>query len=77
MVPGMAPSARAMVDRGIVPSAQKYSSGGRATLEYIEIIPSEVVSDNGTQFANSFIAEFLGTLETRDAKIQAYSKEET
>jgi Integrase core domain len=39
-------------------------------------IPSEMVSDNGTQFANDLISEFLSTLETTDAKIQAYSKEE-
>jgi hypothetical protein len=39
-------------------------------------IPSEVVSDNGTQFANALIEEFLDILEIQDAKIQAYSKEE-
>ena len=39
-------------------------------------IPSEIVSDNGTQFANSLIEAFLELLEIDDAKIQAYSKEE-
>ena len=39
-------------------------------------IPSEIVSDNGTQFANSLIQELLELLEVEDAKIQAYSKEE-
>ena len=39
-------------------------------------IPSEVVTDNGTQFANQLVDEFLELLETKNAKIQAYSKEE-
>ena len=39
-------------------------------------IPTEMVSDNGTQFANELIEHFLGTLGTTNAKIQAYSKEE-
>ena len=39
-------------------------------------IPSEMVSDNGTQFANELVRDFLSILETTDAKIQAYSKEE-
>ncbi len=39
-------------------------------------IPSELVSDNGTQFANGLIEQFLDVLETSNAKIQAYSKEE-
>jgi hypothetical protein len=49
-----------------------------ALLDWVGLfgIPSEVVSDNGTQFANSLVAEFLDTLETKDTKIQAYSKEE-
>ena len=39
-------------------------------------IPSEVVSDNGTQFANELITCFLDTLGTTNVKIHAYSKEE-
>ena len=39
-------------------------------------IPLELVSDNGTQFANSLIEGLLSALEITDAKIQAYSKEE-
>ena len=39
-------------------------------------IPLEIVSDNGTQFANSLIEGLLSALEITDAKIQAYSKEE-
>ncbi len=35
-------------------------------------IPLEVVSDNGTQFANSLIEGLLSALEITDAKIQAY-----
>ena len=39
-------------------------------------IPSEMVSDNGTQFANELIECFLATIGTTNAKIHAYSKEE-
>ena len=39
-------------------------------------IPSALVSDNGTQFANQLVEETLALFETTDAKIQAYSKEE-
>ena len=39
-------------------------------------IPSEMVSDNGTQFANELVQDLLATFDTTDAKIQAYSKEE-
>jgi transposase InsO family protein len=39
-------------------------------------IPSEVVSDNGTQFANELVEELLELLATENTKIQAYSKEE-
>ena len=46
------------------------------TLPTLFGIPSEIVSDNGTQFANSLIQELLELLEVEDAKIQAYSKEE-
>ena len=39
-------------------------------------IPSEVVSDNGTQFANELVDNLLEILATENTKIQAYSKEE-
>jgi hypothetical protein len=39
-------------------------------------IPSELVSDNGTQFANELVDDLLKLLATDNAKIQAYSKEE-
>jgi hypothetical protein len=39
-------------------------------------IPSEIVSDNGTQFANTVVSELLDTIKSEDVKIQAYSKEE-
>jgi hypothetical protein len=39
-------------------------------------IPSEIVSDNGTQFANQTVAELLDIIKSEDVKIQAYSKEE-
>ena len=38
--------------------------------------PSEVVSDNGTQFANHLVEELLELIATDNTKIQAYSKEE-
>jgi hypothetical protein len=39
-------------------------------------IPSEVVSDNGTQFANELVEKLLELLAAENTKIQAYSKEE-
>ena len=39
-------------------------------------IPNEVVSDNGTQFANELVDELLDILVSDNIKIQAYSKEE-
>jgi hypothetical protein len=39
-------------------------------------IPSEIVSDNGTQFANELVDNLLELLATENTKIQAYSKEE-
>ena len=39
-------------------------------------IPSEMVSDNGTQFANELVEQFLSIIATTDAKIHAYSSEE-
>ena len=39
-------------------------------------IPSEVVSDNGTQFANEVVDELLNILQVKNTKIQAYSHEE-
>jgi hypothetical protein len=39
-------------------------------------IPSEVVSDNGTQFANELVDELLSELQVKNTKIQAYSHEE-
>jgi len=39
-------------------------------------IPSEVVSDNGTQFANELVDNLLEILAIENTKIQAYSKEE-
>jgi hypothetical protein len=39
-------------------------------------IPSEVVSDNGTQFANELVDGLLELIATDNTKIQAYSKEE-
>jgi hypothetical protein len=47
-------------------------------LSYIGLfgIPSEVVKDNGTQFANQLVTQLLDILQTDNVKIQAYSKEE-
>jgi hypothetical protein len=47
-------------------------------LSYIGLfgIPSEVVSDNGTQFANELVTDLLKVLHTKNVKIHAYSKEE-
>jgi hypothetical protein len=45
----------------------------------LRILPLELhyqVFYNGTQFANNLISEFLDLLETKDAKIHAYSSEE-
>ena len=39
-------------------------------------IPAEMVSDNGTQFANELVEQFLEIIATTDAKIHAYSSEE-
>ena len=39
-------------------------------------IPSEVVSDNGTQFANELVDGLLELIVSDNTKIQAYSKEE-
>ena len=39
-------------------------------------IPSALVSDNGTQFANELVDELLTILATDNIKIHAYSKEE-
>jgi len=39
-------------------------------------IPSQVVSDNGTQFANELVDGLLEILASDNIKIQAYSKEE-
>jgi leucyl aminopeptidase len=39
-------------------------------------IPAEVVSDNGTQFANGLVEELLELVASENTKIQAYSKEE-
>ena len=39
-------------------------------------VPSEVVSDNGTQFANELVDDLLDLLATENTKIHAYSKEE-
>jgi transposase InsO family protein len=38
--------------------------------------PSEIVSDNGTQFANELITQFLDATDIEHNLIQAYSKEE-
>jgi hypothetical protein len=38
--------------------------------------PSEIVSDNGSQFVNELITEFLGATYIERSLIQAYSKEE-
>ena len=47
-------------------------------LEWIGIfgIPSAVVSDNGTQFANELVDDLLEILAAENIKIKAYSKEE-
>jgi len=47
-------------------------------LDWIGIfgIPSAVVSDNGTQFANELVDDLLELLATDNIKIHAYSKEE-
>ena len=39
-------------------------------------IPAEVVSDNGTQFANELVDELLELVASDNTKIHAYSKEE-
>ena len=39
-------------------------------------IPSNVVSDNGSQYANKLIAEFLSELQIEHSLINAYSHEE-
>jgi hypothetical protein len=39
-------------------------------------IPSEMVSDNGTQFANELVQQFLDIIATTDTKTHPYSSEE-
>jgi hypothetical protein len=54
------------------------SEAQRALLEWVGTfgLPSQIISDNGTQFANETITELLSLFETEHIKINAYSKEE-